>query len=777
MGNRHSRVLLIEDNPGDARLIREMLADGAPGGLMHETFDLECADRLSTALERLSTGGIDLALLDLSLPDSQGLDTLERVHEGSPDLSIIVLTGSEDEELAVRTLQAGAQDYLLKGQIDANSLVRSIRFARERRRRLTDVQRHTHELEAREANLHNVIAKNVDGMVVVHKNGIVDFVNPAAERLFGRKQKELLGQMLGFPAVADETTELEILRKDGTRATVEMRVADVDWEGERACLASLRDITERKRMESELIASNMRLLELDELKTEFLSTASHELRTPLTAIREFVSIIRDGLAGPLTPDQTEYLDTCLRNCDRLGNLVDNVLDLQRLESNGQRFHRESTDIGTLLEQCRTDMEHHCRLANQRLELEMPDDLPPVLCDSQKIMQVLVNFVGNANKFTPEGGTITISATAEQCGGAKLSITVQDNGIGISTEDQHRVFGRFTQIGREHGPGSRGTGLGLAIAKKIVESHDGEIGVESTPGVGSRFTFTLPLYSEQDGINAFVHDRFSAATAARRKLAVVLLKLASPGEGEKATDARDMETDLQDIEKIARDTLRRRDDGTWTAPEAGIVLVAAEIGEGAGTEFLDRIEEKVAAGTDASARVLVSGTVLDETESPGTALKRMMSGFRDLERIHRTKRILIIDDDESIQELVTRALESTGMSLKIDVASNGYEGCLRLGAIDPHLVILEMAMPDFDGARVLRQIRLAPRPVQPRILAMSSMKDMLEYAKALGADRCIQKPFAIKELVDTVRMLLEGEAHSPQGEQANEAKAYANSEEG
>ena len=244
------RVLLIEDNEDDALIIREILAQatGAP-------FDLEWADRLATGLARLAKGGIDVVLTDLGLPDSQGLDTCTTVHAQAPDVPIVVLTGLEDTGLAVQAVQAGAQDYLVKGQIDSNLLVRAMRYAIERQQLLVELEQKTQELlQASETRFRTIIEKNADGIVIVDGNGMVRFLNPAAEDLFGRQAEDLVGELFGFPMVGRETTEVQIIRRGGETAVAEMRVVETEWEGEFGYLASLRDITERVQRERELEA-------------------------------------------------------------------------------------------------------------------------------------------------------------------------------------------------------------------------------------------------------------------------------------------------------------------------------------------------------------------------------------------------------------------------------------------------------------------------------------------------------------------------------------------
>ena len=225
-------------------------------------FDLERADRLSTGLEQLDHGGIDVALLDLSLPDSQGFDTFIKAYSQVPGVPIIVLTVTNDEALATKAVREGAQDYIVKEQLDNNLLGRSILYAIERHRMLAQLEEKGRELQASEVSLRSIIENNADSIVIVDGGGVIRFVNPAAEVLFGRKAGDLVGQSFGFPAQAGKKTEIEIVRNDEEKVVAGMRVVEIGWKGEISYLISLRNITERVRMEEALREKNAQLEDL-----------------------------------------------------------------------------------------------------------------------------------------------------------------------------------------------------------------------------------------------------------------------------------------------------------------------------------------------------------------------------------------------------------------------------------------------------------------------------------------------------------------------------------
>ncbi len=243
---KHRNVLVIEDDIADYKFVARCLkkARGVDFRLTH-------AASLSEGLDRLAKGGIDVVLLDLGLPDSRGLETFQKIRSHAPVVPIIVLSGLDDESLAVEAAREGAQDYLVKGKFDTDLLLRSISYARARNKNRAKLQRALQRTHTSEANLTNVITSNVDGMVVVDSRGTVRFSNPAAEALFGRSADELPVTRCGFPMTAGTLTETSIVRSDGQHVPVEVRVAEMSWEGRPAYLIVLRDLTSQKRAEAE----------------------------------------------------------------------------------------------------------------------------------------------------------------------------------------------------------------------------------------------------------------------------------------------------------------------------------------------------------------------------------------------------------------------------------------------------------------------------------------------------------------------------------------------
>jgi PAS domain S-box-containing protein len=247
MENKKVKILLIEDSVDDADLIRRKLKKTSGAG-----FIVTVASRLEDGLELIAKSTPDLILSDLGLPDSHGLDTITKLLLAVPDIPVVVLSGFNDESTAMKAVQAGAQDYLVKGQLDNTQLERTIYYSIERARLQAELEQHTQEITKVQANLQKILENNADAIVVVGENKRIIFTNPAFELLLHRSQKELLSQPFEFPLAGEGRSEIEIKLPGKETVTAEMSVVKISWEGSPAYLASLRDISKRKQMENAL---------------------------------------------------------------------------------------------------------------------------------------------------------------------------------------------------------------------------------------------------------------------------------------------------------------------------------------------------------------------------------------------------------------------------------------------------------------------------------------------------------------------------------------------
>ena len=372
MDHPTTNVLLIEDNPGDADLVRLRLVEGK------SPVTVSCVNRLSDGLAALTKNTPAVVLLDLNLPDSHGADTFRRVMEHAPNVPVVVLSGQDDEVLAMKAVHHGVQDYLIKGDISSRQLERAIRYAVER-----------------QALLHSLA------------------------------------------------------------------------------------ITQKQQLE---------------FKNRFLSHVSHELRTPLTCIHQFVTLLVDGLAGPLSPDQSDHLKTVLKSVNQLHAMIRDLLEATRAESGKMRIEPRCVALGELVQQTIAMMRPTASAKKIGLEIGVDQRLPLVHADPDRVLEVLINLVDNAIKFTATEGSVMVQASLVDADPGYVYISVSDTGRGIGPEAKALIFERLYQDPDSVDNNRSGLGLGLFICKEIVRLHEGRIWVTSELGHGSTFTFTLPTYS-------------------------------------------------------------------------------------------------------------------------------------------------------------------------------------------------------------------------------------------------------------------------------------------
>ena len=470
---RPIQLLIIEDDIDYVDIIRMCLDEPDSMGLK---FELERADRLEVGLKLLDTARFDALLLDLTLPDSRGIETVKRVLDHGAEIPILVMTNLGDESMAFEAMRLGAQDYMVKATSDSRLLKRAIWYAIERRKLLSQAE--------------GVIKRSPDGMVVIDAKG-VQYVNPAAERILGQTAPELVGKPFRFDAAPGQTTQQLLTGPQGER-TVELVVTEIQWRGDKAMLAALHDITELQRVE-QLKAEIRERRRLDQLKDQLIGTVSHELRTPLTIVKGAIDNLREGIVGELKPKQTEVVQLAHRNIARLAKMINNLLDLSRLESGQAKAHRRRLAVEPFLRELAGDFELKAKEKGLRLELDAAPGLPDVSADPELIAEVFVNLLDNALRYAKSRVTLRARLSLE-APGRGVAFDVDDDGPGIPADKVNDLFNKFVQINRKMGgSGYKGTGLGLAICKEIVGLHQSKISIHSVPGLGTRFTFSLAQF--------------------------------------------------------------------------------------------------------------------------------------------------------------------------------------------------------------------------------------------------------------------------------------------
>jgi signal transduction histidine kinase len=484
---RELKCLLISGNPNDTRLVQEALS--APSGSTR--VQLTAVRKLRDAMNHESRDNFDLVLLDLNLPDSNGVRTFELAAEGLPRRPIIIMGGCDDEALALQVVHQGAEEYIVRGDLGSRFLARRIVHTVERHRLLLDAQTLQRRLEQQQANVCRVIARTADGIVILNDQGRILFANPAALTLFDAEEDRLLGATLGCPSETDRTTEVDLVSGN---VTAEMQVVPIEWDGAPAYLVSLRDVQQRKCMQDEI--QRMQETQLL-LKDQFLSNVSHELRSPLAAAHQFLTIVLDGLAGAVTEEQREYLTIALRNVTQGSAMISDLLDATRSTSGKLTVDMHCVAVRDVIADCVKTSTSAADEQDLLITLEVPTDLPLVVADRERVRQILINLLSNAIKFTPRGGRLGVSARVDSHEAGFLRISVSDTGCGVVPADRERIFEHLYQSPAIADAPRKGLGLGLFISRQLVERLGGRIWVDSEIDKGSTFHFTLPVFRLAD----------------------------------------------------------------------------------------------------------------------------------------------------------------------------------------------------------------------------------------------------------------------------------------
>lgn len=525
-------ILVVEDETEPRLTLCRTLGDAG-----HKVIGLE---RGADALETIPKSPFDAVIADIKLPDVDAMEILELAKEINPDAAVIVITSYAGIARAVDAVNQGAYTYFVKpvnpGEIKTviANVLKQQRLSQENKRLVESLQ-FTNKLllEANEKlqiemterkraeELYRILATSSPVGVYIAQERKFVFVNPQFQKYIGFTEDELLGSdALSLVHPEDRKTvrekaiamlkgkrsspyEFRIIDKGGeTRWSIET-VTSIHYKGERVTLGNFMDITERKRAEQELEEKNKQLMAqqqeimektkeveaASQAKSDFLAHMSHELRTPLNVIIGFSELMVDGVPGEINNKQKQCLDDILSGGKHLLGLINDVLDLSKVESGKIKLRLAEVTLPDILEELKRTMTPILAPRKQSLDTEVEKGLPRVYADKGKIKQVLLNLLANAARFTPDGGKLKIEAVRK---GGWCHVSVVDNGIGIKKEDQERIFEPFHQLDNLLIGEKGGAGLGLTVAKQIIEKHGGKIWVESEYGKGSRFTFTLLL---------------------------------------------------------------------------------------------------------------------------------------------------------------------------------------------------------------------------------------------------------------------------------------------
>ena len=766
-----------------------LLLDQATGKLVHRaSLTRSQADQAAT-LSRSFSAGVGLAGWVLQhrqaaiVPDvTKDKRWLTTVSEETVRSALSVPLQAGEDILGVLTLADPRPDYFSEAHLKmvtaaATQIATAIgnaelyRLIQEQADRLGDMLR----MQQTEASKTRAILEGIaDGVVVTDTEGRIILFNDAAERILGVPRNVVMNENVhALPATLSAGAEMAarglaaVSRWVGVASrqrpqmeerfavgnkVASVRVAPVMMGDELlGTVALFRDISKE--------------VEAERVKNEFISTVSHELRTPMTSIKGYTDLLFMQAAGPITDAQRKFLTVIKSNADRLATLVNDLLDISRIETGRIRLDRQPTDAAKVIQDVVTALRKQAEEKQLTVTIKVKSPLPPVYADRDRLTQILTNLVDNACRYTPAGGKITISARRVS---DKVQIDVADTGIGISPEDQKKVFDRFYRADHPVVQETGGTGLGLAIVKSFVEMHGGSIWLKSELDKGSTFSFTMPVAvfdqplppaeeatAEAEPIGAgkrilVVEDEPDIANLVATHLREEGYEVSTCGRGDEVMDLVLREKPhliTLDIRLPGKDGFEVLSDLKSNPETADIPVVILSI-----VPDPDRAYRLGA--------VDYLGKPVDE--------KRLVNTVHSILFAHDL--VLICDDNEDTQKLLREVLERNGFVAR--AVSDGRQVLAVAEKERPGLILLDLKMPGLDGYSVLEQLKRNPNtadiPVIVMTASISEDKMKRERALALGAANFMTKPFSIPDLVEEVRRTLEsrskpnGKAESARG---------------
>jgi PAS domain S-box-containing protein len=616
---------------------------------------------------------------------------------------------------------------------------------------------------------YSIIAKDLSGDVLTWNEGARRNYGWAAEEMVGKQNSRILhtpediesGRVQALLDTALETGKaegvFERVRKGGDRFTASVAVTlRKDAAGKPiGFLLISKDITEQQTLEEQLKKKNeeleeqyRRVQEANRLKSEFLANMSHELRTPLNAIIGFSEMMHDGKVGTVSEEQKEFLGDILTSSRHLLQLINDVLDLAKVESGKMEFRPEAVDLGKVVGEVRDILRSMAGSKRIPVKIEVDPSLAGVVADASKLKQVLYNYLSNALKFTDDGGRVTVRAVPD--GAAHFRLEVEDSGIGIKADDLGRLFVEFQQLDASTAKKYAGTGLGLALTKRIVEAQGGRVGLRSTPGQGSTFFAVLP----RTGVALAEPEPPAAAPrpgapsvlvieddARDRQWIVTTLAnagyapegVASGGEAirraaERAFDAITLDLLLPDM--AGREVLRalRGSEPNRTTPVI-VVTVLPEKGLVAGFQVHDILTKPV------------------NNEDLLASLDRARV-VRDGKRP-----ILVVDDDPGALKLAASTLKKLGY--RSVCCGDGAEALAAAEKEQPGAVVLDLLMPEMNGFEFLQRLRRRTSGYQVPVIIWT-VKDLSDSERAelmAVAQGIVQKSEGTQALLDELRVFV------------------------
>jgi PAS domain S-box-containing protein len=594
-----------------------------------------------------------------------------------------------------------------------------------------------------------------DAILMLDSQGAATMINRRAKYFFGLAERDVLGRgpdqlramfrLIFEDGAAFDAWLIPLLSSAEERAVIELRVLRAEPRLLQCFSAPVLDHHDQLLGRMLVFRDITREREVDRMKSEFISIVSHELRTPLTSIRGSLQLVLGRPQQPELAKRTrELLDISLKNSERLIRLINDILDISKIEQGSVQLRRGALDPGDLCHIAAREVESFAAGRGITIDVSAPEGLPPVSADRDRTLQVITNLLSNAIKFSDPGQSVELMAGL---GNGTVCFSVRDFGRGIAAEDHQRIFEKFHQIDSSLTRNVGGTGLGLAICKALVEEHGGQIWVESTPGKGAIFIFTLPTTSGAEPMAVsrvdsdrpmilVVDDSEGARAAIRHLLESAGYQVAEADGGAAAIQlARLLQPKLMTLDVMMPgidgfDVLQvlRNDPITRDMP---ILFISAAP---------ERERGLASGGSGFVAKPFAADELLAQVRALVTTPPR---------------RVLVVDDDHHVRPTLVRLLQRGGF--QVAEAADGRAGLAEIEHNPPDLVLLDIRMPDIDGYEVLRRLKQNPdrRHIPVVILTANDLgSDAQQRALMLGAVRFLEKPIASEDLLAEIERILQ-----------------------
>jgi two-component system phosphate regulon sensor histidine kinase PhoR len=487
MTEEKARVLVVDDE----RVVRE----GCQRVLKGRGYEVLTAENGQVALDCLLKEDVDVLLLDLKMPVMGGEEVLDMAQEKYADIPIIIITGHGTIDKAVECMKKGAYDFVTKPfQIEQflltiNRALEKRRLEQKAREYEEERLRNLYDLGLEKSRLKTIIHCIPNGVMVTNRNLEVVLHNPALTRILEigtpLDGPTPLSNVLDNPALTETLRQIQSGQWPPDRFVSQEMIC-----GKRsvralsaAALGPAQEVVGTVTAFEDITAFK----QLDDMKSDFIHMVAHELRSPVVSIRQQNSILVEGLAGPLQDKQKEILSRGIKKVDQLMELINDLLEIAKMEAAQQIQHRVPTDISAIIKETVALMEP--RAVGQGIVFEVAcDDVRPIQADPKSLTEIFNNLITNAVNYSPEGGRVIVSAKGFN---EYVEIKVSDMGVGIEPDELPKIFDKFYRVKHKKTRQVMGTGLGLAIVKKAVEAHHGSIDVESVPDKGTTFRILLP----------------------------------------------------------------------------------------------------------------------------------------------------------------------------------------------------------------------------------------------------------------------------------------------